>query len=127
MLSVDCFDSLYISLSLSQVMLKTNFVLSALALASAAAAQQPPARILLYTATTRYRHDSIPAAVKALQSGSPSINAVFDNTEDKSVFTDENLAKYDAVAFLSTSGDDSKWIIGRFSLRLTHVLLDTSP
>lgn len=101
-------------------MLKTTFVLSALALA--VVAQQPVARILLYTATTRYRHDSIPAAIQALQLNSPSINVHFDNTEDKNAFNEVNLNKYDAVAFLSTSGDDGTSPQGHNTVLLTKNL-----
>ncbi|EGN99082.1 hypothetical protein SERLA73DRAFT_73646 [Serpula lacrymans var. lacrymans S7.3] len=63
-----------------------------------------PARLLLYSATADFRHDSIPASIEALQAKAASIDVQFDNTEDKSQFNDENLAKYDAVVFLNNSG-----------------------
>jgi hypothetical protein len=64
-----------------------------------------PARVLLYTATRDFRHDSIPTAVDALQANGSSINVVFDHTEDQSRFTDDALSIYDAILFLSTTGE----------------------
>ncbi|KAG6909945.1 hypothetical protein DXG01_014214 [Tephrocybe rancida] len=66
---------------------------------------QAPARILIYSATAGFRHDSIPTATAALKANGPSINAQFDSTEDKSQFTLENLSQYDALLFLSTTGE----------------------
>ncbi|KAJ7284668.1 class I glutamine amidotransferase-like protein [Mycena rebaudengoi] len=66
---------------------------------------QPPARVLVYTATAGFRHDSIPTAIQALKNRSSSINVVFDNTEDQTRFNDQTLAKYDAVMFLHNTGE----------------------
>lgn len=63
------------------------------------------ARLLIYSATQRFRHDSIPTAIDVLKKKGPSIDAVFDATEDASMFEDANLAKYDALVFLSTTGE----------------------
>lgn len=63
-----------------------------------------PARILAYSATAGYRHDSIEPSIEALKAKASSINVQFDFTEDKHQFTDENLAKYDAILFLNNSG-----------------------
>lgn len=35
---------------------------------------------------------------------------LFDFTEDPTRFTDENLGGYDAVMFISTTGDDGEFI-----------------
>ncbi|KAJ3567883.1 hypothetical protein NP233_g6069 [Leucocoprinus birnbaumii] len=64
-----------------------------------------PARILIFSRTVEFRHDSIPTAINALQSHSSSINVVFDQTEDQNLFTDENLQKYDALLFLDNTGE----------------------
>jgi hypothetical protein len=73
--------------------------------------QQPsplvPARILIYSATADYRHDSIPTAIQALKDKGSSINVVFDNSEDKTLFTDQGLAVYDALLFLDNTGEGS--------------------
>ncbi|KAJ7183141.1 class I glutamine amidotransferase-like protein, partial [Mycena filopes] len=58
------------------------------------------ARVLVYTATLGFRHDSIPTAVEALNNQTAAINVVFDHTEDQTQFNDQNLAKYDAVLFV---------------------------
>ncbi|SRR6266511_1725721 len=63
------------------------------------------ARLLIYSATQRFRHDSIPTAIDVLKKKGPSIDVVFDATEDASMFEDANLAKYDALIFLSTTGE----------------------
>lgn len=63
------------------------------------------ARVLVYTATAGFRHDSIPTSLDALHKAGPSINVVFDNTEDPKQFNDQNLANYDALMFVSTTGE----------------------
>ncbi|EIN09780.1 class I glutamine amidotransferase-like protein [Punctularia strigosozonata HHB-11173 SS5] len=62
-------------------------------------------RVLIYSATADFRHDSIPTAVQALQNTSESTNTLFDHTEDKTLFTDDNLANYDALLFLMNTGE----------------------
>ena len=68
-------------------------------------ARAATARLLIYSATQRFRHDSIPTAITVLKEHGPSIDAIFDATEDASQFNDANLAKYDALIFLSTTGE----------------------
>src|SRR6202000_1417511 len=60
------------------------------------------ARLLVYTRTTGYRHESIPAGVAAL-SGLAGYSV--DATEDPGVFRAGVLRDYAAVVFLSTSGE----------------------
>ncbi|KAJ3512885.1 hypothetical protein NLJ89_g3263 [Agrocybe chaxingu] len=79
--------------------------LCSLALFYARTAHAATARILVYTATQRFRHDSIPTALEALKAKQASIDVEFENTEDPSQFTDSNLANYDALIFLSTTGE----------------------
>ncbi len=63
------------------------------------------ARALVYTATVGFRHDSIPTAIQALQARGSVINVDFENTEDKGIFTEQGLERYDVVIFLSTTGE----------------------
>jgi len=63
------------------------------------------ARLLIYSATERFRHDSIPTAIDSLKENGPAIDVIFDATEDASQFNDANLAMYDALVFLSTTGE----------------------
>jgi type 1 glutamine amidotransferase len=60
------------------------------------------ARLLVYTRTTGYRHESIPAGVGAL---SALDGYRVDATEDPAVFRAEILRDYAATVFLSTSGE----------------------
>ncbi|KAI1797425.1 class I glutamine amidotransferase-like protein [Ganoderma leucocontextum] len=69
------------------------------------AQQTNVARILIYSATADYRHDSIPTAVDSLVQLGPHSNIAFDHTEDKTWFTDDTLAQYDALLFLSNTGE----------------------
>lgn len=62
-------------------------------------------RILIYSATRDFRHDSIPTAIEALKANQASIGAEFDATEDETQFTDSILANYDTILFLSTTGE----------------------
>jgi Trehalose utilisation len=51
-----------------------------------------------------FRHDSIPTAINAFRQQSSSHNIQFDNTEDQTLFTDSYLSQYDAIIFLSNTG-----------------------
>ena len=73
--------------------------------APAAPAAQPGLRVLAFTKTAGFRHDSIPAALRALRELGTANGIAVDATEDASVFSDAGLARYDAVIFLSTTGD----------------------
>ncbi|MER7665648.1 ThuA domain-containing protein [Streptomyces sp. NPDC096193] len=62
-------------------------------------------RVLVFSKTAGFRHDSIPTGVAALKELGKSSNITVDATEEAGQFTTSNLARYDAVAFLSTTGD----------------------
>ncbi|KAF8896223.1 trehalose utilization-domain-containing protein [Infundibulicybe gibba] len=62
-------------------------------------------RILIYSATREFRHDSIPTAIKILGEKGKSLNITFENTEDEAQFTDSILAGFDALLFLSNTGE----------------------
>jgi type 1 glutamine amidotransferase len=67
---------------------------------------EPPGyRVLLFSKTTGFRHDSIPAGVAAIERLGAEHGFAVDATEDAAAFTPENLARYKAVVFLSTTGD----------------------
>ncbi|BFO17122.1 hypothetical protein SHKM778_35100 [Streptomyces sp. KM77-8] len=62
-------------------------------------------KVLVFSKTAGFRHDSIPEGIAALKElGAPAGISV-TATEEARQFTTANLAKYDAVAFLSTTGD----------------------
>src|SRR5262245_67049 len=78
-----------------------------IALAAPGAASSPLAqpRVLVFTKTAGFHHDSIPAAVAAVQRLGAQNGFDVDATEDAGAFTDAGLSRYDAVVFLMTTGD----------------------
>ncbi|MFD4975499.1 ThuA domain-containing protein [Streptomyces sp. NPDC058424] len=70
-----------------------------------AATAAPAFKVLVFSKTTGFRHDSIPEGVAAIQKLGQEQDFAVDATEDSAAFTDENLAQYQAVIFLSTTGD----------------------
>jgi type 1 glutamine amidotransferase len=62
-------------------------------------------RVLLFSRTAVYRHDSIPAAVAAVTELGPANGFVAEATEQAGAFTAENLARFKVVVFLLTTGD----------------------
>lgn len=61
--------------------------------------------ILVFSKTEKFRHTSIPKGKEALMLIGKQNDFIVDTTEDASLFTTKNLRKYDAVVFLSTTGD----------------------
>lgn len=61
--------------------------------------------ILLFTKTTGFRHASIPAGVEALTAIAGDLGYHAEHTEDADVHDPVRLAEFDAVVWLSTSGD----------------------
>ncbi|MDO8994658.1 MAG: ThuA domain-containing protein, partial [Daejeonella sp.] len=68
-------------------------------------AQKHPKKILLFYKTAAYKHASIPAGIAAITKLGREFKFQTDTSSDSSLFTLENLKNYDAVVFLSTSGD----------------------
>jgi type 1 glutamine amidotransferase len=62
-------------------------------------------RILVFTRTAGYRHDSIPAAVAAIRDIAARRGIVIEHTEDAGAFRHGALAAFRAVAFVNTTGD----------------------
>ncbi len=62
-------------------------------------------KVLVFSKTAGYRHDAIPDGITALTELGAQHDITVDATEDAGAFTAENLAGYDAVVFLSTTGD----------------------
>ena len=79
------------------------FLLSLLILGYGCTEQSP--RILVFTKTAGFKHESIPAGVAALKKLARDNNFTIDTTKNAELFTKANLAKYNAVVFLSTTGD----------------------
>jgi type 1 glutamine amidotransferase len=64
-----------------------------------------PERILVFSKTTGFRHDSIPAGVEAITELGASAGFDVTATENAGDFTTPNLAGVAAVVFVNTTGD----------------------
>jgi cytochrome c len=61
--------------------------------------------VLVYTRTTGFRHDSIPAGIAAVQAMGAANGWVVVATEEPTTFEAAMLAEFDVIVFLSTTGD----------------------
>ena len=66
--------------------------------------EQAP-RVLVFTRTNGYRHDSIEAGVRAVAALASDDGLVCDHTEDPQAFTEQSLSRYAVVVWLSSIGD----------------------
>ena len=64
-----------------------------------------PQKILVFTKTKGFYHKSIPAGVKSLMAMGVEKGIVVDTTSDASRFVYKELKGYDAIVFLSTTGN----------------------
>ncbi|MGW0531408.1 ThuA domain-containing protein [Streptomyces sp. NPDC003032] len=62
-------------------------------------------RVLVFSKTAGFRHDSIPTGVATVKELGADAGFTVDATEDAGAFTAKNLRRYDAVVWLSTTGD----------------------
>ena len=86
-------------------MKKRSLLLVALCLFVCFAALAKPARILVFSKTKGFRHQSIAAGKLMFLGMQDSLKISVDTTEDASFFTTRNLKKYKVVVFLNTTGD----------------------
>ncbi len=80
-------------------------MVSSLVVAAPAAGGEETTRVLVFSETAAFRHDSIPTGIAAFAQIGANNGIAVEATEDSTVFTDRRLARYDAVVFLSTTGD----------------------
>jgi type 1 glutamine amidotransferase len=59
----------------------------------------------VFSKTAGFRHDSISAGITAIRQQGSARGFSVEASEDASAFSDESLARYQAVVFLSTTGD----------------------
>ncbi|MDT0436057.1 MULTISPECIES: ThuA domain-containing protein [Streptomyces] len=62
-------------------------------------------RVLVFSKTAGFRHDSIPDGIDTIRRLGATGGFAVDATEDAATFTPRTLRRYDAVVFLSTTGD----------------------
>jgi cytochrome c len=67
--------------------------------------QAPKPRVLIFSRTLGWRHSCIPFAISAIQKLGSEHGFDTDTTTNAALFTDDNLKKYSAVIFNSTSGN----------------------
>jgi cytochrome c len=61
--------------------------------------------VLVFSKTTGFRHDSIPAGIAAVEALGAEHGFAVEATEDGGRFTDAALSRFKVVVFLSTTGD----------------------
>lgn len=69
------------------------------------AAPTGPARVLVFSKASGYRHESIEAGKRALLQLGATNGIAIDTTEDAFRITEDSLKQYSAVLFLSTTGN----------------------
>jgi cytochrome c len=74
-------------------------------LAAASTDATPAPRILVFTKTAGFRHDSIPAGVRAVRELAAARGIRVESTANGAAFNTRSLKRYRAVVFLSTTGD----------------------
>lgn len=62
-------------------------------------------KVLVFSKTAGFRHDSIPDGIALIQQLGSQNHFAVDASEDSSLFNDQTLANYRAVIFLNTTGD----------------------
>jgi len=77
----------------------------AAAVPASPAAAAPLTKVLVFSKTAGFRHSSIPNGIAAIQQLGAQNGFTVTATEDANQFTTANLAQYQAVVWLSTTGD----------------------
>ncbi|MGN9918778.1 ThuA domain-containing protein [Micromonospora palomenae] len=73
--------------------------------ATPASAADAPYDVLVFSKTAGFRHDSIAVGTQAIRDLGAANSFTVTATEDAAAFTTGNLAQYEAVVFLNTTGD----------------------
>ncbi len=80
-------------------------VASALTAPAPQAEAAPLTRVLVFSKTAGFRHSSIDEGIAAIRTLGSQNGFAVDATEDSNQFTTANLVRYQAVVWLSTTGD----------------------
>ncbi|MGN9844818.1 ThuA domain-containing protein [Nonomuraea sp. H19] len=80
-------------------------IIAAATVIPAIPAQAAAFKVLVFSKTAGFRHDSIPNGIQAIRDLGAADDFAVDATEDSNAFSTANLAQYKAVVFLNTTGD----------------------
>ncbi|MEV0003107.1 lectin [Micromonospora sp. NPDC050980] len=80
-------------------------VVAATSAGTPASAADAPYDVLVFSKTAGFRHDSIAVGTQAVRDLGAANNFTVTATEDAAQFTTANLARFEAVIFLNTTGD----------------------
>ncbi|WP_433686929.1 lectin [Micromonospora carbonacea] len=83
----------------------TLAVLACTTPATPASAADAPYDVLVFSKTAGFRHDSIAVGTQAIRDLGAANSFTVTATEDAAQFTTANLARFEAVIFLNTTGD----------------------
>jgi glucose/arabinose dehydrogenase/cytochrome c551/c552/type 1 glutamine amidotransferase len=81
------------------------FLLTSLVWISCSHKRQGKARVLVFSKTQGYHHESISDGIAAIQKLGAENNFDVDTTTNAAYFNEDTLKRYSAVVFLSTTGD----------------------
>ncbi|MFT7835862.1 ThuA domain-containing protein [Saccharothrix sp. BKS2] len=70
-----------------------------------AVAADAPYDVLVFSKTAGFRHDAIPAGIQLIRDLGAANSFTVTTTEDSARFTTTDLARFEAVVFLNTTGD----------------------
>ncbi len=91
-------------------------LLIAILAAAPAVAARPSGAILIYSGTTGYRHESIPAGIAAVTAIAQKRGFTVVASEDPAVFSADSLKRFRAIVLLSCTTDPknpaSEWLVG---------------
>ena len=95
-----------------------RLILLAIAIAAASPVEAKPSggAILIYSGSTGYRHESIPAGIGALTAIAGKRGLRVEASEDPAVFAPERLKRFRAIVLLNCTTDPkaaaSEWLVG---------------
>ena len=78
---------------------------ASLSLTSPAYVSAPARSFLVFSKTTGYRHDAIPDGQEAIRQIAKDRHWTVEFSEDSNEFEPKNLARFDGIVFLMTTGD----------------------
>ena len=81
------------------------FVGSLLCFSWSCSKKQEEIRILVFSRTAAFQHESIPKGIQTLKALGEKHHFAVDTTANPERFNEENLSRYAAVVFLNTTGD----------------------